>query len=73
MLREDKLVPEGIEGRVPYRGSVASVVHQLVGGLRAAMGYTGAASLGELQTRAEFIRITASGREESGVHDVSLM
>ena len=65
-----KLVPEGIEGQVPHKGPVAAVVHQLVGGLRAAMGYVGAANLKELQTRAEFIRITGAGMRESHVHDV---
>jgi IMP dehydrogenase len=67
-----KLVPEGVEGQVPYKGPVSGVVHQLVGGLRAAMGYTGAASLGELQTRAEFIRISSAGIRESHVHDVEV-
>jgi IMP dehydrogenase len=67
-----KLVPEGVEGQVPYKGPVSGVVHQLVGGLRAAMGYTGAASLGELQTRGEFIRISSAGIRESHVHDVEV-
>jgi IMP dehydrogenase len=65
-----KLVPEGIEGQVPYKGPVAAVLHQLVGGLRAAMGYVGAASLAELQARAEFIRITNAGLRESHAHDI---
>ena len=72
VLREDKLVPEGIEGRVPYRGSVASVVHQLVGGLRASMGYVGAGSIPELQERGKFVRITAAGLRESHPHDVQM-
>jgi IMP dehydrogenase len=72
VLREDKLVPEGIEGRVPYRGSVASVVHQLVGGLRASMGYVGAGTIPELQQRGKFIRITAAGLRESHPHDVQM-
>jgi IMP dehydrogenase len=67
-----KLVPEGIEGQVPYKGPVGAVLHQLVGGLRAAMGYVGAASLPELQKKAEFIRITSAGMRESHVHDVMI-
>jgi IMP dehydrogenase len=65
-----KLVPEGIEGRVPYRGSLSSSVHQLLGGLRAGMGYCGAASLAELRAKARFLRISAAGLQESHVHDV---
>jgi IMP dehydrogenase len=72
VLREDKLVPEGIEGRVPYRGSVASVVHQLVGGLRASMGYVGAGTIPELKERGKFVRITAAGLRESHPHDVQM-
>jgi IMP dehydrogenase len=67
-----KLVPEGIEGQVPYKGPVAAVLHQLVGGLRAAMGYVGAASLAELQARVEFIRITNAGLRESHAHDIMI-
>jgi IMP dehydrogenase len=67
-----KLVPEGVEGQVPYKGPVAQVLHQLTGGLRAAMGYVGAGSIAELQTRAEFIRITSAGMRESHVHDVMI-
>ena len=67
-----KLVPEGFEGQVPYKGPVSQVLHQLTGGLRAAMGYVGAASLAELRERAEFIRITAAGMRESHVHDVMI-
>jgi IMP dehydrogenase len=67
-----KLVPEGIEGQVPYKGAAATVVHQLVGGLRAAMGYTGAESLDALQRRAEFIRVSGAGLRESHVHDVMI-
>jgi IMP dehydrogenase len=66
----DKLVPEGIEGRVPHTGSVSAVLHQLVGGLRAGMGYCGCATIAELQKDAELIRITAAGGRESHVHDV---
>ncbi len=65
-----KLVPEGIEGQVPYKGPVSNVIHQLVGGLRAAMGYVGASSIGELQSKVEFIRITGAGLRESHAHDV---
>lgn len=65
-----KLVPEGVEGQVPYKGPVAGVVHQLVGGLRAAMGYTGNATIPEMQTKCRFVRITNAGLRESHVHDV---
>ena len=65
-----KLVPEGIEGQVPYKGPVATVLHQLTGGLRAAMGYVGAANLAEFREKAQFIRISAAGLRESHVHDV---
>ena len=67
-----KLVPEGIEGRVPYKGPLAMNVHQLVGGLRAGMGYTGSRNLEELRTRAKFVRITQAGLRESHVHDVQV-
>lgn len=67
-----KLVPEGIEGQVPYKGAVSSVIHQLVGGLRAAMGYTGAATIPELQEKAQFIRISGAGLRESHAHDVMI-
>jgi IMP dehydrogenase len=67
-----KLVPEGIEGQVPYKGPAKDVIHQLVGGVKAAMGYTGAATLEELRQRARFIRITNAGLRESHVHDVSI-
>lgn len=66
----DKLVPEGIEGRVPYVGSIKSVIHQLVGGLRSSMGYVGAANVSEYQEKAEFVEITSAGLKESHVHDV---
>ncbi len=68
----DKLVPEGIEGQVPYKGSAGAVVHQLVGGLRAAMGYVGAATIDEMRTKAQFVRITGAGLKESHVHDVQI-
>jgi IMP dehydrogenase len=72
VLREDKLVPEGIEGQVPYRGSVASVTHQLIGGLRASMGYVGGGTIPELQQKGKFVRITAAGLKESHPHDVQM-
>ncbi|MBD9525914.1 MULTISPECIES: IMP dehydrogenase [Paracoccus] len=68
----DKLVPEGIEGQVPYKGSAAAVIHQLVGGLRAAMGYTGNATVAEMRGGCEFVRITGAGLKESHVHDVQI-
>jgi IMP dehydrogenase len=67
-----KLVPEGIEGQVPYKGPIANVIHQLVGGLRAAMGYTGSRNLDEFQRNAKFVRITGAGLRESHVHDVTI-
>jgi len=70
VLSEDKLVPEGIEGKVAYRGAVASVVHQLVGGLRSGMGYAGAADISTLQRRGRLIQITSAGLQESHPHDV---
>jgi IMP dehydrogenase len=70
VTEEAKFVPEGIEGRVPYKGSLASSVYQLVGGLRAGMGYLGATSLGELHKRARFVRVTPAGLRESHAHDV---
>ncbi len=67
-----KLVPEGIEGQVPYKGPAREVIHQLVGGIKAAMGYTGSATIGDLQERADFVRITGAGLKESHVHDVTI-
>jgi IMP dehydrogenase len=67
-----KLVPEGVEGQVPYKGPAANVLHQLAGGLRAAMGYVGAKNIGELQEKAEFIRVSGAGLRESHVHDVTI-
>lgn len=67
-----KLVPEGIEGQVPYKGPAKDVVHQLVGGIKAAMGYTGAATIEDLRTKAQFVRITGAGLKESHVHDVTI-
>ena len=69
----DKLVPEGIEGRVPYKGDLVAIVHQLLGGLRASMGYTGCEDLDALHTQAEFVRITHAGMRESHVHDVAVI
>ena len=68
----DKLVPEGIEGRVPYRGPLRNIVHQLAGGLRASMGYVGCATIEDMRTRPQFVRITSAGRRESHVHDVAI-
>ena len=68
----DKLVPEGVEGRVPYKGSVLAVIHQLMGGLRASMGYLGCADIATMHTKAEFVEITSSGIRESHVHDVQI-
>ncbi|MYM54371.1 IMP dehydrogenase [Thalassovita mangrovi] len=68
----DKLVPEGIEGQVPYKGSAGAVIHQLVGGLRAAMGYTGCATVAEMRQNCNFVRITGAGLKESHVHDVQI-
>ena len=68
----DKLVPEGIEGQVPYKGSAGAVVHQLIGGLRAAMGYTGCATVDEMRRNCRFVRITGAGLKESHVHDVQI-
>jgi IMP dehydrogenase len=67
-----KLVPEGIEGRIPYKGAIGPILHQLVGGLRASMGYVGAPTIPEMQKRAKFVRITNAGLKESHVHDVAI-
>ena len=68
----DKLVPEGIEGRVPYKGLLAPVIHQLIGGVRSSMGYTGSATIEEMRTKPEFARVTSAGMNESHVHDVTI-
>jgi IMP dehydrogenase len=68
----DKLVPEGIEGRVPYKGSMVSIVYQMAGGVRAAMGYCGCASIEDMRNRAEFVEISVAGMRESHVHDVQI-
>jgi IMP dehydrogenase len=65
-------VPEGIEGQVPFKGAAADVIHQLVGGVKAAMGYTGSATIADLQERARFVQITNAGLRESHVHDVTI-
>jgi IMP dehydrogenase len=66
------MVPEGVEGRVPYKGPVSNVIHQLVGGLRAAMGYTGNGTIAEMQMRCRFRRATSAGLRESHIHDVTI-
>ncbi|MBU2711479.1 IMP dehydrogenase [Zooshikella harenae] len=68
----EKLVPEGIEGRVPYKGPISAIIHQLMGGLRASMGYTGSPDIETMRTQPEFVRVTAAGMKESHVHDVSI-
>jgi IMP dehydrogenase len=68
----EKLVPEGIEGRVPYKGPVLAVIHQLMGGLRSSMGYVGCATIDEMRAKAEFVEITSAGIRESHVHDVQI-
>ncbi|MGD8742154.1 MAG: IMP dehydrogenase [Granulosicoccaceae bacterium] len=69
---KEKLVPEGIEGRVPYKGTLLNIIHQLLGGIRASMGYTGCASMDEMRTKPEFVRVTNAGMRESHVHDVTI-
>ena len=71
-MNVDKLVPEGVEGRVPYKGSAVSLMQQLIGGVRASMGYTGCATVDELRTRSQFVEITSAGMRESHVHDVQI-
>lgn len=68
----EKLVPEGIEGRVPYKGPMSAIVHQLMGGLRASMGYTGCATVEDMRTKPEFVKVSAAGMKESHVHDVTI-
>jgi IMP dehydrogenase len=68
----EKLVPEGIEGRVPYKGSASAVLHQLAGGLKSGMGYMGAISVADLQKKAKWVRISTQGLRESHVHDVHI-
>ena len=68
----EKLVPEGIEGRVPYKGSMLAIIHQLLGGIRASMGYTGSKTIADLHDKAQFVRVTSAGMRESHVHDVTI-
>jgi len=68
----EKLVPEGVEGRVPYKGSMIAIAHQLMGGLRASMGYTGCSSVDEMRSKPMFVRVTSAGMRESHVHDVAI-
>ena len=68
----EKLVPEGIEGRVPYKGAMGAIIHQLLGGIRASMGYTGCKTVSEMAKKASFVRLTNSGVRESHVHDVTI-
>lgn len=72
IMDEEKLVPEGIEGKVPYKGSATGIIHQLVGGVKSGMGYLGARNVQELQAKAKFVQISAQGLRESHVHDVSI-
>jgi IMP dehydrogenase len=72
VFADDELVPEGIEGQVPYRGSLATVAHQLVGGLRAGMGYAGCATIPDLKHNARLVRVTAAGLKESHPHDIQM-
>lgn len=69
---QEKLVPEGIEGRIPYKGPVAAIIHQMMGGLRSAMGYTGSRTIDEMRTKPKFVRVTSAGMGESHVHDVQI-
>ncbi|HIC45615.1 MAG TPA: IMP dehydrogenase [Methylophaga aminisulfidivorans] len=69
----DKLVPEGIEGRVPFKGSLSAVIHQLIGGIRASMGYTGSATIEDMRTKPQFVKVTSAGMSESHVHDVTII
>jgi IMP dehydrogenase len=71
-MEAGKMVPEGVEGRIPFKGPLSHVVHQLVGGLRAGMGLAGCASIEDLRTKARFVRITWAGLKESHVHDVAI-
>ena len=69
---EDKLVPEGIEGRVPYKGPMSAIVHQMIGGIRSSMGYCGAPDIDTMRRDARFVRVTGAGMRESHVHDVQM-
>jgi IMP dehydrogenase len=72
-MNVDKLVPEGVEGRVPFKGSALSMIEQLLGGVRASMGYTGCRTIEELRGKARFVEITSAGMRESHVHDVQIV
>ncbi len=72
LSESDKLVPEGIEGRVQFKGNLGPVIHQLLGGIRAGMGYTGSATIEDMRTKPEFVRVTLAGMNESHVHDVTI-
>jgi len=72
VTESNKLVPEGIEGRVPYKGSVGAVIHQMVGGLKASMGYTGCATIEDMKSKAEFCRMTGAGFKESHAHNITI-
>jgi IMP dehydrogenase len=72
-MNVEKLVPEGVEGRVPYKGSALTVITQLMGGVRASMGYTGCATVEDMRTKTQFVEITAAGIRESHVHDVQIV
>ena len=72
VTQSNKLVPEGIEGRVPYKGPVGNVIHQMVGGLRASMGYTGNKTIAEMKQNAEFVRMTGAGYRESHAHNITI-
>jgi len=72
-MNVDKLVPEGVEGRVPFKGSALSMIEQLLGGVRASMGYTGCQTIDELRRKARFVQITSAGMRESHVHDVQIV
>ena len=71
-VSQEKLVPEGIEGQVPFKGPISPIIHQFVGGLRAAMGYVGAKTIPEMHEKARFVQITGAGLRESHVHDVTM-
>jgi len=71
-MNADKLVPEGVEGRIPYKGPATAIVHQLMGGLRASMGYTGCRTIDDMRANAQFVEITTAGMRESHVHDVQI-
>ena len=69
---DEKLVPEGVEGRVPYKGPLVDTIHQLLGGVRSSMGYVGCATIDEMRVKPEFVKVTAAGMTESHVHDVTI-